>query len=58
MRSPFYSKNIVQIVYLHQSLGARLPTRKIESQEHERVIIANLVNLWNLFGRTACVKNG
>jgi hypothetical protein len=38
-------------------IGARLLTRKIESQQREGVIIANLVNLWNSFGKAVCVKN-
>jgi hypothetical protein len=39
------------------NIGARLLTRKIESQQREGVIIANLVNLWNSFGKAVCVQN-
>ncbi|MDR6504281.1 transposase-like protein, partial [Burkholderia ambifaria] len=31
--------------------GARLLTRRLESQQREGTIIANLLNLWNSFGR-------
>jgi hypothetical protein len=34
-----------------------LLTQKIASQESEGVIIANLINLWNAFGKPVCVKN-
>ncbi|MDR6504216.1 hypothetical protein J2785_007414, partial [Burkholderia ambifaria] len=37
--------------------GARLLTRRLESQQREGTIIANLLNLWNSFGRSVCVKN-
>lgn len=38
-------------------IGATLLTQKIASQECEGVIIANLINLWNAFGKPVCVKN-
>ncbi|OJB62310.1 transposase, partial [Burkholderia ubonensis] len=37
-------------------IGSRLLTRRFESQQREGVIIANLVNLWNSFGKVVCVK--
>jgi hypothetical protein len=40
------------------SIGARLLTRKMESQQRDGVTTANLLNLWNLFGRCVCVNNG
>ncbi|SOE74421.1 hypothetical protein SAMN05446635_5275 [Burkholderia sp. OK233] len=38
-------------------IGATLLTQKIASQESEGVIIANIINLWNSFGRPVSVKN-
>jgi hypothetical protein len=38
-------------------IGARLLTRKVESQQREGVIVANFVNLWNSFGKAVCVQN-
>ncbi|MFP4854557.1 hypothetical protein ACLFKR_38215, partial [Paraburkholderia sp. BR14264] len=46
-----------QISRIKRCIGARLLTRKTESQQHEGVIIANLVNLWNSFGKAVCIKN-
>ncbi|CAN7288968.1 transposase [Trinickia sp. LjRoot230] len=46
-----------QISRIMRCIGAQLLTRKIESQQREGVVIGNLLNLWNLFGRPACVKN-
>ncbi|NRO99741.1 transposase [Paraburkholderia sp. NMBU_R16] len=46
-----------QISRIKRCIGARLLTRKIESQQREGVIIANVLNLWNSFGRPVCVKN-
>ncbi|RZF23396.1 IS5 family transposase, partial [Paraburkholderia sp. UYCP14C] len=43
-----------QISRIKRCLGARLLTRKTESQQREGVIIANLVNLWNSFGKAVC----
>jgi len=47
-----------QISRIKRCVGERLLTRKIASQENEGVVIANLVNLWNSFGRCICIKNG
>ncbi|MPW11070.1 IS5 family transposase [Paraburkholderia sp. CNPSo 3155] len=47
-----------QISRIKRCIGATLLTQKIASQECEGVIIANLINLWNSFGRSVCVKNG
>ncbi|MCP3713551.1 hypothetical protein M3I54_43125 [Paraburkholderia sp. CNPSo 3274] len=45
-----------QISRIKRCLGARLLTRKTKSQQREGVIIANLVNLWNSFGKAVCAK--
>jgi Transposase DDE domain len=45
-----------QISRIKRCIGARLLTRRLESQQREGVIIANLVNLWNSFGKAVCVK--
>ena len=47
-----------QISRIKRCVGERLLTQKIASQENEGVVIANLVNLWNSFGRCVCIKNG
>jgi len=47
-----------QISRIKRCIGATLLTQKIASQQNEGVIIANLANLWNSFGRCVCVKNG
>ena len=46
-----------QISRIKRCIGATLLTQKIASQECEGVIIANLINLWNAFGKPVCVKN-
>ncbi|WP_232482342.1 hypothetical protein, partial [Burkholderia ubonensis] len=46
-----------QISRIKRCTGARLLTRRLESQQREGVIIANLVNLWNSFGKAVCVKS-
>jgi len=47
-----------QISRIKRCLGATLQTQKMASQEGEGVIIANIINLWNAFGKPVCVKNG
>jgi hypothetical protein len=47
----------VQISRIKRCIGATLLTQKIASQESEGVVIANIINLWNAFGRPVCVKN-
>jgi hypothetical protein len=44
-----------QISRIKRCIGSRLLTRKPESQQREGVIIANLVNLWNSFGRPTSI---
>ena len=47
-----------QISRIKRCISERLLTQKIASQENEGVVIANLVNLWNSFGKCVCIKNG
>jgi len=42
---------------IKRCIGAKLLTQEIESQEREGVVIANIINLWNSFGRPVSVKN-
>jgi hypothetical protein len=35
----------------------KLLTQKLESQKREGAVIANIINLWNLFSRPLSVKN-
>lgn len=46
-----------QISRIKRCIGPTLLTQKIASQKTEGVIIANIVNLWNSFGRCVSVKN-
>ncbi|MFT0174987.1 transposase, partial [Paraburkholderia mimosarum] len=46
-----------QISRIKRCIGARLLTQELASQEGEGVIIANLLNRWNAFGKPICVKN-
>ena len=45
-----------QISRIKRCIGPILKTQKIESQQGEGVIIANILNLWNSFGRPVSVK--
>jgi hypothetical protein len=45
-----------QISRIKRCIGSTLLTQKIASQEREGVIIANIINLWNSFGRPVSVK--
>ncbi|MGF6408638.1 transposase [Paraburkholderia sp. MM5477-R1] len=47
-----------QISRIKRCIGPTLLTRKIGSQEREGVIIANILNRWNSFGRPVSFKNG
>jgi hypothetical protein len=42
---------------IKRCIGAKLLTQKLESQKCEGVVIANIINLWNSFGRPVSVKN-
>ncbi len=46
-----------QISRIKRCIGATLLTQKIASQESQGVVIANIINLWNAFGRPVCVNN-
>jgi len=46
-----------QISRIKRCIGERLLTHKLASQEGEGVIIANIINLWNAFGKPVCAKN-
>lgn len=46
-----------RISRIKRCLGERLPTQNIAQHENEGVIIGNLDNLWNSFGRCICAKN-
>ncbi len=46
-----------QISRIKRCIGERLLTQGLASQEGEGVIIANLLNRWNAFGKSVCVKN-
>jgi len=46
-----------QISRIKRRIGATLLTQKITSQEYEGLIIVNLINLWNAFGKPVLVKN-
>ncbi|MFM0148534.1 transposase [Paraburkholderia sp. RL18-085-BIA-A] len=46
-----------QVSRIKRCIGTRLLTRKTESQQHEGVIIANIINLWNAFAKPVSVKN-
>ena len=45
-----------QISRIKRCIGSTLLTRKIESQKNEAVIIANIINIWNSFGKPKNVK--
>jgi len=46
-----------QISRIKRCIGAKLLTQKLESQEREGAVTANIINLWNSFGRPICVEN-
>jgi hypothetical protein len=46
-----------QISRIKRCISAKLLTQKLDSQEREGVDIANIINLWNSFGRPVSVKN-
>ena len=47
-----------QISRIKRCIGSSLKTQKIESQEREGIVIANIINKWNSFGKCVCVKIG
>jgi len=52
------SKVESQISRIKRCIGSTLLTEKLESQKNEGIIIGNILNLWNSFGRPVCVKYG
>jgi len=47
-----------QISRIKRCIGYTLRTQKIESQQREGIIIGNLINKWNSFGKCVSVKVG
>ncbi|AFC71694.1 putative transposase IS4 (plasmid) [Rickettsia australis str. Cutlack] len=47
-----------QISRIKRCIGSSLLTKKISSQKHEAIIISNIINLWNSFGKCVAVKIG
>lgn len=47
-----------QISRIKRGIGTSLLTKKIASQKREAIVIANIINLWNSFGKCASVKIG
>jgi hypothetical protein len=47
-----------QISRIKRCIGSSLKTQRIESQKREGIIIANIINKWNSFGKCICVKAG
>ena len=45
-----------QFSRIKRCIGSSLKTIRIESQEREAVIIGNIINLWNSFGKPITVK--
>ena len=45
-----------QISRIKRCIGTSLKTQKTESQKREGIIIANLINKWNSFGKCVSVK--
>ena len=47
-----------QISRIKRCIGSSLKTQRTESQKREGIIIGNLINKWNSFGKCVCVKAG
>lgn len=45
-----------QFFLIKRCIGSSLKTIKIESQKREAIIIGNILNLWNSFGKPITVK--
>src|SRR3989338_6420870 len=43
---------------IKRCIGDSLKTQRDSSQKNEGVVIANLINKWNSFGKCICVKSG
>ena len=46
----------MQFSRIKRCIGEAFKTQKLESQQTEGIIIANIINLWNSFGRPTSVK--
>ena len=46
-----------QISHIKRCIGATLLTQILESQKREGIVVANIINLWNAFGRPISAKN-
>lgn len=47
-----------QISRIKRCIGDTLLTKKISSQKREAIVITNIINLWNSFGKCVAVKIG
>ncbi len=47
-----------QISRIKRCIGTSLSTQKLTSQKNEGIVIANIINLWNSFGRCVSEKMG
>ncbi|WP_341791678.1 hypothetical protein [Rickettsia endosymbiont of Gonocerus acuteangulatus] len=47
-----------QISRIKRCIGSSLLTKKISSQKREAIVITNIINLWNSFGKCVAVKIG
>lgn len=47
-----------QISRIKRCIGSSLKTQRTESQKREGIIIGNIINKWNSFGKCVCVKAG
>lgn len=47
-----------QISRIKRCIGSTFKTQKIDSQKREGIVIANIINRWNSFGKCVCVKVG
>jgi hypothetical protein len=45
-----------QISRIKRCIGPSLKTQRAASQKREGIIIANIINQWNAFGKCVCVK--
>jgi hypothetical protein len=45
-----------QFSRIKRCIGESLKTRRDASQKQEGKTIANLINLWNTFGKSECIK--
>ena len=45
-----------QISRIKRCIGATRLTQKLVSQKREGIVVANIINLWNAFGRPISVK--